>query len=1011
MTPGEIKLNVDKALKDPEFRANLFASDTEAREILKPTVMKMRDMVDSLSKQLVDSGNFGDALVASINANNDVYLHTSYFIFSKAADTNKENWIDYYSESDKQEIFDWIYEGAFSKAVSMNYNIDSATGKVKISFNNSFGERTTDDVVLNDLNALNEYLKTNVKTVVGHIPASIAGLSITGNEGVLDLGNAMNIDSTGLKYAASEEALSSAVNEFVGSPDRTKLTDFLNLQQQIVTSTEASIKKKKQKKMDEAKKKLLMEIKDPAYNFANTISKQASLLYKSDLEKQILDAGYFAFDSNPDSASQNKVRLGQSLSNYRQVTNPNSNLYGKYIPTEMFDMLYGTDMLAVKQNGIWKFAAAMSAYTKMALTIFSPAANAANYVSGWFQLLKTGGLTLNLLNTGHRTATAAVNQQMDTPANITSAATNTLATAVRGVATAYSKIFGDSALEGRNVELTENQKAEFGVTTYDQLNSKQKAQILSQELVEQGIINTGLEAETLKVLSEFAFDNVEIPEDAIANQLSKFGKVRRGAKTAGRKAAKVRNKTVQSFANAYQYTDSMFKAMMYLDHKDFNMKTYGAELKLNGLTDQEIEQEIRNKTAIQVRMQMPTYDRSPEFLRLFSRFPILGPFVQFDFQNKVNDKNIIMDGAKMMFVDAKRMAEKGLNKEASQVFMKGAYKTGMAVGSQFLTAVLYGFLASMYGWDDDDDEAMRRTQPNYRRYNGLIHIDSNKTGIHEYIDVNRVMPQALYYKYWRAFKEDGAGEAVKQFFEPYLNEDVFTGALFDTFSGINKYGQQDETLANKGPIEKLEYMFSERLLPSTIYGQYMKIIDAMNGEESAEGIPADVQNELLNLFTGVKVRSVRLDKTFGQRIGYSDYKELKLMSADLKAAIKARDKRIEQAGRGVEAATPEDIKKLTDEATEEYLTYKENFDAKMEELYNLADSYRKLGFDDATLYQAMIKYKTPQYLAKAILYRIPVNFNEVTGERIDYGKGKGAMDMDMDMDMKMDMDMDMNMGM
>ena len=83
----------------------------------------------------------------------------------------------------------------------------------------------------------------------------------------------------------------------------------------------------------------------------------------------------------------------------------------------------------------------------------------------------------------------------------------------------------------------------------------------------------------------------------------------------------------------------------------------------------------------------------------------------------------------------------------------------------------------------------------------------------------------------------------------------------------------------------------------------------------------------------------------------------------------------------------------------------------MEELYNLADSYRKLGFDDATLYQAMIKYKTPQYLAKAILYRIPVNFNEVTGERIDYGKGKGAMDMDMDMDMKMDMDMDMNMGM
>ena len=988
----ETLTKIDEILKNPEERANWFASNPLATQYLKPSIDMMRDMIDSLSKELAQSGRFGEQLTMSINSNLDAYVHTSYFVYSKAAESARENWLEYYDDQDRQEILDWIYDGAFSKAVSMNYNVDSTTGEVTISFNNSAG-KTTAEVVLANKDAVIEYLKDNVRTVIGYKRAKIKSSNLSKSQGEIALGAAMNIDKTNLRYTATDSDLTSYIGEMLQSDGKQKLTDFLNLQKQLISKGEKSITKKKKARMSEAQKKFLKEIKDPIFNFSNTVVKQAGLLYKSEIEQQILDSGFLALSTNPQ---------GDKGRGWTRVSNVNSLLYGKYIPVEMYDMLMGTDLLSTQDtNVVYKFLAGASAYTKMALTVLSPGSNAANYVSGWSQLFKTGALTPRLSGIGHKAAMRAVEQEMDMGTEVVSVPLNLVATAVRHA----SKLFGSSRrVNNMDLPLSEFQKARYGVSTFDQLTSKQKAQVFADELMEMGVLGGSIEAESLIQLAEYAFDNVDIPESVLRDVNTRATRAKRVASRIGRGIKRGSAKLAKSTGDAYSFSDSMFKAMMYMDHKDFNMKTYGAEMLKNGMTQEEVDEAIKLKTAQQVRSQMPTYDRSPEFLRFISKLPFIGPFVQFDFQNKVNDKNILLDGTRMMFVDAPRMMKNGMTSEATKVFLKGSYKTGAALFSQYMFTLLYGMLSA--GWDDDDDKAFRTVQADYRKFNPIIHLDENKKGVHEYMDLNRVMPQAMYLKYWRAYQEEGLDAALEQFFEPYLKEDVFVGGLVQSLSGINKYGALDQTLANMSRIDQLEYFLNERLLPSTIVGQVQKVVNAVRGEESMKGVSASTANEVTNILFGVKIRSTNLGVDLGRKVSYGEYKTILINKDPLNQAIEARDYRIEQKNRGVEAATDESIKELETKVAEEYKKFVSDVNERITSLRLLAQDYRKMGYTDEELYNYMVDEKTPQWMANAIVYNVPVNYNELTGERIEVSTESG-LNLDLDLDLNLDLDLDL----
>ena len=71
-------------------------------------------MVDSLSKELVNSGTLSDAIEATIDGNMNVYLNTSYAYYN---DNYQGKWMDQFSEADRQRILD-AYRPADSQAAT-----------------------------------------------------------------------------------------------------------------------------------------------------------------------------------------------------------------------------------------------------------------------------------------------------------------------------------------------------------------------------------------------------------------------------------------------------------------------------------------------------------------------------------------------------------------------------------------------------------------------------------------------------------------------------------------------------------------------------------------------------------------------------------------------------------------------------------------------------------------------------------------------------------------------------
>jgi len=325
-------------------------------------------------------------------------------------------------------------------------------------------------------------------------------------------------------------------------------------------------------------------------------------------------------------------------------------------------------------------------------------------------------------------------------------------------------------------------------------------------------------------------------------------------------------------------------------------------MKVESKSDAEIEEVIREKTALQVRQQMPTYERSPEFLKALSKTPFIGSFVQFDFQSKVNDKNIIKHIFELV-ADAKEMrkkAKKETDPEKAEIYMNASTKLMIRSVGKFsgfgtslvLSTAIYTIMASMYGWDDDDDKAkaLRLTMPDYRMNNTLLPLDGNIKGLHSYIDINRIDPQAIYHKYYTAITEDGFNAMLDEVLQPYISVDIFTGAVMDTISNVDKYGRYQKSLAAMNPIEKAIYLFTERIFPSGTVGQVNKIIQASEGGESSEGVPYSVINELANTLFGVKIRTVNMGQQLSSRIRYTEFAEIDLANDNLGLLIDEREK-------------------------------------------------------------------------------------------------------------------------
>lgn len=957
--------DLNRALTDPVFRAQWFGSNPNAQQHIEASVNKMREMIDDLQQKLIDSNLLTDDLKVSINGNMDMYVNTAYYAFSGK---HKGDWMDLFTDVEKQKILEWVHGERWPYAKELEYTV-AKDGKVTAKFKNGFGI-STKEVKFNDMDEFKQFLggakrKGSTKNInvdrlnkvdekyapLGSQPGTSYTLSKPFNFG-------LDIKALGLGFESNYDGIISSLNEIMKDGDSASLVHGYG----NFTSKGGIDALKKKKELGEIQKLFLKEIKDPTTNFIRTIAKQSDLLFKGQLEQSIKDSGYLASEKP----------MG---SNTQKINVPSSRLNGWYVSPEMYSMLgysivqplpravtsgvksvFGRKYEDVSNlgNTVEVFAVG-SALTKAYVTVLSVGSNAVNYISGYLQLLKTGKLPFGMVS-----AMRALEQDFEklgkgkiTKEGLASAFLNTVPTIIRELSKLNTNPY---ILKNGASPLTEDQKKFYGVSSYDELDNTQKAQILLEELKSVGVINSSIDANIISELTEAAFSNEGIPPEMMTNITERLMN----------KGKKVGKDFFEVSSNVYSFSDSMFKAVAYLNEKRSNWETYGSVMLKQGFSAEEVEAAMRERATIAVEKQMPTYDRSPGLIKSLSRFPFFGPFVQFEFQSRVNDYNILKDIFTKMS-DSSRMRKDGYTEEANKLNSSVIFKTLGFVAANSISFAMYKLVASYFGWDNDEDDAVRSVLPDYRKNNTVLHLDSNKKGTHKYLDLNRIDPQTVYQKWFNAFKSGGFEGGIDEILKPYISADIFTGAVIDTYNNINSSGAYDKKLENMSAAEKLNYALTERILPSGTVGQIKNVKAGFEGRERA-GVTMSAQNELLNMYFGIKMREVNIDKGIGNNITYNYAKNIAdKYQQPIKDLNKTYDEMLDQFNRKAGGITQAELDGAKEDIQNAVIESNEKSNEILDEAKIRINQYRQLGYTDNELYKILKDTGTPRYMIGIML--------------------------------------------
>lgn len=883
---------VDRALKEPEYREEWLSEDQLAKDLLSPSIEKMREMVDSTSKELVDSGTLSDGIEATITGKLDLYLNTSYAYYN---DNYQGKWMDQFSENDKERILE-AYRPKDSKAAKeVTYTINE-NGKVTVRYTNGFGENITREYdSMNDFKAdLAQTKRYNpVSRKASKINFKVPELSDLKNKKhkIENLGMGLDVSNIGY-FSGSDQQMIDMLNA-----EREREMEKRRTGQDIETTNLESLSAikalKNKRNLSEIDRLFLGEIQDPVVNFMNTVNKQSDLLFKRNFEQSLIDSGYLA----------SKFKKGDLNT---KINKPGSLLNGYYVSPEMHAFLTNKRIGDVNNNYL-KAITIPSGITKAMATIFSPTSNAANFASGVMQVYMTGnnpfGGALSDMSTAIRALQKA--QKLKDKGAVYEAQAVFLSTIPQIVKGLSFTIKGGRGKFKKGIsELTSDQKQFYGVESYDQLSTQDKAQVLLEELMEYGAIGDGINSEIIRDLLGASLEG-EITKTESENILKKIGNLTKGAyKT-----------SFDNAADIYQFSDSMYKAIVYMQEKAKRYESYGEIMRKEGKSSEEIETEMRKMASMVVKEQMPSYDRSPMFIKMISRFPLLGPFVQFDYQSKVNGFNVLKDSVKLL-QDSMDARKKGYSKEANKMMFHSLVKFSAFSSSMFVSYGVYKLVSAILGGftDDDDDKFIRSLLAEYREYNPLIHMDSNTSGKHRYIDIGRLDPQSLYLKYWRAFSEaDSTSEGVKDMLleitKPYYSEDIFYGNIFGTFFGYqDKYGKYDPNIRRMNGFQRLGYILDNNIASSTIVGQFRRAYDGFE-KGNEEGLW-----EMANILIGMKRRDLDYEKEVLSKIKFDLMNEILDRDSDLNLDRQNAKKEYEESGD--ESKYKKQLEKLGEKATE-----------------------------------------------------------------------------------------------
>ena len=261
------------------------------------------------------------------------------------------------------------------------------------------------------------------------------------------------------------------------------------------------------------------------------------------------------------------------------------------------------------------------------------------------------------------------------------------------------------------------------------------------------------------------------------------------------------NQPVKAAARLYQVPSDAVRVMGYVKEKANINRAIAEEVKqsLKGeqVTQAELEeaikemQEKRRKetnrdAADKVKDLVPTASRVPQMVKNLSLIPIAGNFP------------VWFTGYVKTMANQWKIGMGELNSKNKVMQEVGLHRLLRASFSQAAFGALASGMYMLFGFDDDDMEAIRNAVPEYQRNHTLIPVPNPfGEGFHIF-DVSQSFPSVMFMDILattkRGYSKEGISAALSeglgQALSPFTDEDIYTSNIADIFwrGGENRFG-------------------------------------------------------------------------------------------------------------------------------------------------------------------------------------------------------------------------------
>ena len=914
-------------------------------ETLQDLVMAtatLRNNIDNLSKELVDGGYIEEGLVATITDRIGMYLRRSYEIHKSNARTVKE-WTDdlppEVMSKARRFIKDQLPEAFISK-VKFRKNPD---GTLTVTLTSTH-DTESKEVIMSEAE-FQDIINQGSAPIAAEIDTKTitkdTKKKVVATKGEIELDTPVDPRRHNINFNDNNDYVNQVIHQILHKHiSKENVFGAAGLNKKDISIL------KKRKDIPKEIRDLLGEIKDPAANYMETVSKMASYIEYSKFLTSIKEEATGKLIWNEGDKPSNAVKISKE-------NNPRwAPLDGMWTTEEFLNALdhfeQDDSIFNVNTKGarfINATFALLNTYTKANLTKWNPGSNVRNHIGAYMMSAKLGYTNPYEFAQAYSDFWTGMSKR-DSKGKVSEK---------------LFKPFDRSEFE----EMKRYGMIDDGVGYNTYKDSMERAKKFSRGFAKRS--QKFKDSKTGKVLSapkEFT-DKFYLAPDAAA-KIFVFRKMKADYSKALKDTIEKEEKVKLQKANKETIDKAIAK------NGEDSKYTLSVAKKLEESFDEDlakrVDTKLNEKTANVIKATMPTYSQMSKAAKTLSRSPVIGAFASFTTETVRNTVN-------QAIIAAEEIKEG--NRTGNQELRKlGAKKILGLVASAFVVPTISLVLRRIMGISHEDEEDRRTLRAEWEKNSWTLPAGKGENGEQIYTDLSYTDPMSVFNKPLKALLTaamsddmtmlDGSVEALKESKNQFFGQEPLWKTVTEVFSGEDQYGRKltnpaEGNMFSRGAINAWHGIKSTS--PRILNVAY----DSKNisgSEETEFGTKKDLTTYLLKNFGGTRYRKENVVTTAKYKIKEAfDYNnnDAGIINAK-KLFTKSEDR------------TEEDLKKANEEYKKVYNLHKQHLDAA-----------RSVGATEAQIRKMLnSRYKgkrnIPEYWAKRLMSN--AEFKEFTEEEL-----------------------------